>query len=79
MDNNIKGVIVVYTIPNCPKCKKIVDKLAERGIQFRIQEVDEKIVEELINDGFEETPVLDLGDQKLTFVQAIKWLRNYKD
>lgn len=70
MDN-----IILYST-NCPKCKVICKKLAQKNIEFT--EIDCKAdatyISMLSGKGFSSMPVLQVGEQYFNFSQANKWI-----
>ena len=73
---NKTNVIVYTTNPPCPKCKVLKKKLDEANIKYGI--FDD--VEEMIKMGFENVPMMKVGDELvLDFSEAIKWINNNKN
>lgn len=68
--NEIKPI--VYTSnPPCPKCKVLKKKLDDTGIEYDVFDN----VEEMIDMGIENVPMIKVGDSELLgFSQAIKWV-----
>ena len=56
----------------CPKCKVLKMKLDTAGINYYVSEN----FDELIQNGFENLPVLKVGDEYLDFSKAIKWINS---
>ena len=67
--------IILYST-NCPKCKVITKKLAQKGIDFT--EIDCKAdttyIAMLSGKGFKGMPVLQVGDEYFDFMKANKWI-----
>lgn len=67
--------IILYST-NCPKCKVITKKLAQKGIDFT--EIDCKTdttyIAMLSGKGFVGMPVLQVGEDFLDFSKANKWI-----
>lgn len=65
-------MIKIYT-NNCPKCQILEKKLEEQKIEYeKITDIDL-----MLSMGITEVPVLELEDKKkLSFGEAIKWLKN---
>ena len=65
--------IIFYTT-HCPKCKVLKAKLDSLNINYLIQE-DINVME---NMGMTTAPMLQVGNNLLTFSQAVKWLKEYE-
>lgn len=65
--------IIFYTT-HCPKCKVLKAKLDSLNINYLIQE-DINVME---NIGMTTAPMLQVGNNLLTFSQAVKWLKEYE-
>ena len=64
-------VIVYTTNPPCPKCKVLKKKLDEANIKYGV--FDD--VEEMIKMGFENVPMMKVGDGDfLNFAESVKWV-----
>lgn len=73
---NKTNVIVYTTNPPCPKCKVLKKKLDEANIKYGV--FDD--VEEMIKMGFENVPMMKVGEKiVLDFSEAIKWINNNKN
>ena len=73
---NKTNVIVYTTNPPCPKCKVLKKKLDEANIKYGV--FDD--VDEMIKMGFENVPMMKVGDELvLDFSEAIKWINNNKN
>ena len=68
--------VIIFAAPNCKKCKILTSKLTERKIAFRVQYVDEELVIQLIQEGFVETPVMQVNGSRMSFSDSIKWIRS---
>lgn len=64
MDN-----IILYST-HCPKCNILEKKLKEKNISYT--EVND--VDEMLNKGFTEMPMLEVNGHIFDFVGAIKWV-----
>ena len=60
--------IVLYTT-GCPKCKILEAKLAQKGIEFSIEEN----LDEMIALGYQSAPLLKVDDNIMEFGAAVKW------
>lgn len=65
--------IIFYTT-HCPKCKVLKAKLDSLNIDYITQD-DINIME---NMGMTTAPMLQVGNNLLTFSQAVKWLKEYE-
>ena len=64
-------VIVYTTNPPCPKCKVLKKKLDEANIKYAV--FDD--VKEMIKMGFENVPMMKVGDGDfLNFAESVKWV-----
>ena len=64
-------VIVYTTNPPCPKCKVLKKKLDEANIEYDV--FDD--VDEMIKMGFENVPMMKVGDGDfLNFAESVKWV-----
>ena len=64
--------IILYST-GCPKCNVLIQKLNTAGVEYTIsQDVDE-----LIARGFNSVPVLQVGDDFLTFAEANTWVNEH--
>lgn len=62
--------IILYST-HCPKCKILEKKLSSKNIAY--EEIDD--VDKMLSMGIKEAPVLDIGDNRLTFNEAIRWVQ----
>lgn len=62
--------IILYST-HCPKCKILEKKLSSKNISY--EEVDD--VDKMLDMGIKEAPVLGIGDNRLTFNEAIRWVQ----
>lgn len=61
--------VILYTT-HCPKCSILEKKLNEKNISF-----DERTdVDEMLNKGFDEVPVLDVNGKIMRFKEANTWV-----
>lgn len=65
--------IIFYTT-HCPKCQVLKAKLDSLNISYFVQE-DINVME---NMGMMTVPMLQVGNNLLTFSQAVKWLKEYE-
>ena len=68
---NIINNIILYST-GCPKCDVLKKKLAEKGIQYTVNES----VEEMLSLGIEQVPVLKINEELLPFSAAVKWIND---
>lgn len=70
----MKNIILYST--NCPKCKVIVKKLKQKGIDFTEIDcrADETYIPMLSGKGFTGMPILQVGEDFLDFSKANKWI-----
>lgn len=65
--------IVLYST-HCPKCEILTKKLNSKNIIY--DEVDD--INEMLQRGFMEAPVLEVDGKFMNYVDANKWINNYK-
>ena len=67
--------IVLYST-NCPKCRVITKKLAQKNIDFTEIDckADRTYIEMLSGKGFKAMPVLQVGEEFFDFMQANRWI-----
>ena len=66
-------MITLYST-NCPKCNVLKQKLQNLNIDFEIS----NNIDELIELGFMEAPILKVNDQYLNFSKAVNWIKEQK-
>lgn len=56
--------ITVYTTPTCQQCKTTKKYLKRRGVEFNEVDItkDEEARQHILEQGFTQAPVVDLGD-----------------
>ena len=64
--------VVLYTT-GCPKCRVLETKLKQKNIDFKI--VDDQ--ELMIQKGFMEAPILEVGGKIMNFGEAVKWVNSF--
>jgi glutaredoxin len=56
---------------DCPKCKILKSKLENKNIQYDLcSDIDIMILK-----GFQTTPVLQIDDKTMTYLDAINWVK----
>lgn len=66
-------MITLYST-NCPKCNVLKQKLQSLNIDFEIS----NNIDELIELGFMEAPILKVNNQYLNFSKAVNWIKEQK-
>ena len=66
-------MITLYST-NCPKCNVLKQKLQSLNIDFEIS----YNIDELIELGFMDAPILIVNDQYLNFSKAVNWIKEQK-
>ena len=66
-------MITLYST-NCPKCNVLKQKLQSLNIDFEIS----NNIDELIELGFMEAPILKVNDEYLNFSKAVNWIKEQK-
>ena len=72
-EKEIKNVIL-YTIPDCPKCANLKKRLSQKGISYDLCEMGEEKVMEMLERGFSSAPILDINGHKMIYKEALKWV-----
>lgn len=65
--------IVLYST-DCPKCKVLKQKLDEKSIRYS----ENKSIDEMLELGIVQVPVLSVDKQLLSFAQANEWINKIK-
>lgn len=69
---NKTNVIVYTSNPPCPKCKVLKKKFDDAGIEYDVFDN----VEEMIDMGIENVPMIKVGDSELmNFKEAVDWIK----
>ena len=67
-------MIKCYSLPNCPMCEMLKEKLNENNISF--EEIQDKEI--LKSKGITHVPCLEMEDNTiLKLADALKWVNNY--
>lgn len=66
MDN-----VILYKTPTCQMCQLLIREMKEKNINYSIID-DAKTLEE---KNIISVPVLEVGDKRLNFKQALSWIR----
>lgn len=61
--------VILYTV-GCPRCAVLEEKLNSKNIKFAKIEDEEYMA----SIGLDEMPVLQVGNKKLQFAEANKWI-----
>lgn len=69
--------MVMYTIENCRNCEVLGRMLDRKGLEFKEESARDK-AEEFKARGIMSVPVLQVGDQFLSFGEAITWINSRK-
>ena len=67
-------MITLYST-GCPKCSILEKRLTNDGISFNVS----NNIDELINMGFQNAPVLQIDDNFIDYTNAMKLLKVYED
>ena len=62
-------MIILYST-HCPKCQVLEKKLDQKNIKYDIVDNEELMV----NKGFINVPVLEIGGKELNFKEAVEWV-----
>lgn len=63
-------MVIVYSKPDCPKCKALKLKLKLKGIEYS----ENNNIEEMRAKNFLSLPMMDVDGTLLTFEKAIKYV-----
>ena len=64
--------ITLYTT-GCPQCKVLESKLSDKNIKFNTN----TDIDDMISKGIGSAPVLEVGGERLNFVDAVKAVNAY--
>ncbi len=67
------GKVILYT-SQCPKCEILTEKLNSKGICY--EEITD--INVMLKKGFDVMPMLEVNDKTMNFVQANKWINEFK-
>lgn len=67
-------MIILYTI-ECINADILIKKLQKKGIEFKIID-DVEVFRQL---GFDDVPILKVGEQLLNYKQSIEWVNKYNE
>lgn len=62
---------VIFYSNDCPKCKILKLKLDNKNIQYTLC----SDVETMISKGFQSTPVLEVNEKIMNYLDAINWVK----
>ena len=63
---------IIYFGNGCPKCEILKKKLEDKEVKYKNGEL-----QEIIDAGFRNVPVLRINNEYLDFSKAIKWINEY--
>ena len=66
--------ILLYST-GCPKCNVLKKKLNEKHIEY----TESNSVNDLLERGINEVPVLKINDKYLSFKEAVDWIKEAED
>ena len=64
--------MIIYTVPNCPKCALLKKRAGELGIEY----TESQDNNEVINAGFRSAPVLKYLDRFYSYKDALELLKH---
>lgn len=70
----VRNEIILYST-GCPKCKILEQKLQNKGVYY----TKNTSVDEMLQLGFNTSPMLKVENNYLNFSDACKWVNNYAD
>lgn len=65
--------IILYSLPTCPKCDILKEKLYGKKIDFTIVEDTELMTQK----GITATPILEVDDKIMNYMEAVKFVNEY--
>lgn len=65
---------IIFYSTHCPKCQTLESQLKKHNLDYKV--IDD--VDIMIGLGFTSAPMLIVDDNKLDFVNAMKWLKDLK-
>ena len=59
--------VVVYTQAGCPTCYVAIEYLSGKGVTVNVRDIrrDRAALQELVDGGFQTTPVIKIGDEMI--------------
>lgn len=64
---------VTFYSTNCPKCKVLMTKMKQKGIEY--DEIND--VDLMVKKGIKSAPCLEINGEILDFTESVKWISDY--
>ena len=61
---------VIFYSTNCPKCKVLMTKMKQKGIEYK--EIND--VELMLSKGIKSAPALEIDGKVMDFTESVKWV-----
>lgn len=62
--------MIIFYSTHCPRCRVLEMKLKQKNIQYQTN----TNVDEMLDKGIKEAPMLEVDGQLLNFAAAVKWI-----
>ena len=62
--------MIIFYSTHCPRCRVLEMKLKQKNIQYQTN----TNVDEMLDKGIKEAPMLEVNGQLLNFAAAVKWI-----
>ena len=63
---------VIFYSTNCPKCKVLMAKMKQKGIEYK--EIND--VDFMLSKGIKSAPALEIDGKVMDFTESVKWVNN---
>lgn len=63
---------VIFYSTNCPKCKVLMTKMKQKGINYK--EIND--IEFMLSKGIKSAPALEINGIIMDFIESVKWVNN---
>lgn len=62
--------VILYSMPNCPQCKALKDRLICGNYHFQV--IDD--IELMLSKGFTHVPMVEINNKIMNYAETIKWM-----
>ena len=67
--------VILFTIPDCHKCKNLKMQLTNAKIDFELHEMNDEEIGQMIERGFRSAPILKVDSTMMLLKDAIQWVK----
>lgn len=64
---------VIFYSTNCPKCKVLMTKMKQKGINYK--EIND--IEFMLSKGIKSAPAIEIDGRIMDFSESVKWVSDY--